>query len=86
MAVAEPQSYPIDVTWDTGAVDHVASKAGLPNYSVEESEGFKAGRRFVTASGKEIPQEGQVKAQMMDKSCNHKLGSIFQVTAVNRPL
>ena len=86
MAVAEPGSYPIDITWDTGAVDHVASQADLPNYAVEESEGSKAGRRFVTASGKEILQEGQVKAQMADQSCKQRLGSIFQVTAVNRPL
>ena len=58
LAMEEPATIPFTVTWDTGAVDHVASRADVPGYEVEETEDSRKGRHFLTANGKRIPQEG----------------------------
>ena len=51
LSVDEPPTIPIDVAWDTGAVDHVASRLDVPGYEVQESPGSRAGKKFVAANG-----------------------------------
>ena len=90
MNVQEPETVPFEVAWDTGAVDHVASRHDLPGHDVKESVGSRSGRKFITANGKEIAQEGQAEVKLLDHDdkshVTRTIGSVFQVTEVHRPL
>ena len=88
--IQEPETVPFEVAWDTGAVDHVASRQDLPGHEVKESVGSRGGKKFITASGKEIAQEGQAEVKLLDhddkSQVKRTIGSVFQVTEVHRPL
>ena len=90
MSVDERPTIPLDVAWDTGAVEPVASKIDIPGHEIQESPGSRAGRKSITANGTEIPQQGQVQVQWTDEGKGNEkkrqLKSVFQITEVNRPL
>ena len=81
--------YTIEVALDSGAANHVLSREDVPGYTIAESPGSKRGQQFQVASGKLIPNEGQVKMTML-ASCgggqDSWLESTFQVAQVTRPL
>ena len=54
----------IDVAADSGAGDNVASKIDAPGYEVRESNGSKAGQKFVAAGGHRIKNEGEMQLEM----------------------
>ena len=41
---------------DSGAGDHVASKASVPCYAIQESRGSKIGQKFIGAGGHRMPK------------------------------
>ena len=70
---------------DSGAKRSCAPRTMAPSYKIEPSEMSKAGRAFIVANGKEIPNEGQFRVPAMSKDgvwSNH----LWQVTDVTRPL
>ena len=46
MSVNELEWIPIDLVWDTGAVEHVADRVDIPGYTVTESEGSRRRQKF----------------------------------------
>ena len=73
---------------DSGAGDHVASKASVPCYAVQESRGSKIGQKFIGAGGHRMPNQGQVKLAL--RADNGRRGrdirTTVQVADVTRPL
>ena len=89
MAVEEPQFVPIDITWDTAAMDHVVNELDVPGHAVEESAMSRRGQNFQNASGKGMPNRGEVHTVMiceMSGGRRQKVKSTLQVTDVTRPL
>ena len=87
--IDEPESIPFDIIWDTGCCEHVADRADLLNYTVEESVGSRKGKNYNDASGNPLLNEGEVCAHLIGRDEHGKkeaLRSIFQVVKVQRPL
>ena len=70
---------------DSGAVESVAPANMAPNYRVHKSPGSERGQMYTTASGDEIPNEGQ---QFLPSVCENGVCSEqkWQLSAVTRPL
>ena len=74
-----------EVLIDSGACESVAPKRDFQDYAVSESQGQRDGTFYVSALGKEIPNEGQkvIPGLTEDKtSCSFT----FQMAAVTRPI
>ena len=74
-----------DITVDSGAGKIVANPKHFPNWRVTESEGSRRGQMFRPASGKLIPNKGQITPKMLTE--NGGAGSVnFQAADVEQPL
>ncbi len=85
----EPEFLDFEVALDSACGAHVADKADLPNYVVEESEGSRRGQNFVAAGGKSIANEGQSTVALLtaeNSKLETEIQSTFQIAAVTRPL
>ena len=74
-----------EVLIDSGACESVAPPGEFPDYEIAESQGQRDGIAYVSASGKDIPNEGQkvIPARTEDKtSCIFT----FQMAKVTRPI
>ena len=83
------QDLEIEVTLDSGCVDHVLDASETPGYCIVASPGSKRGQKFVVGNGHKIPNKGQVHLNLeADKgeSATSAIGAIFQVAAITRPL
>ena len=73
---------------DSGAGDHVASKASIPCYKVQESRGSRMGQKFIGAGGHRMANQGQVTLAL--RADNGRKGkdikTTVQVVDVTRPL
>ncbi len=81
----EPEFIYIEVCLDSGAGDHVLSRVDVPGFTIEESPASRAGRGFIAANNKKIPNEGQTTVRIKGKD-GIALRSLFQVAEVSRPL
>ena len=79
------EEVPGGIAIDSGAADNVMSKKHLRGYTIKPSPGSRAGRRWGSASGHAIPNEGEVVYSFMVESGDVKRGKT-QVGEVRRPL
>lgn len=79
------EDIPFEVVLDWGAAEHVSDSVNAPGYSVEASEGSKAGKAFIAANGGRIPNRGQMILSLKTEG-NQRINSTFQVCQTNRPL
>jgi hypothetical protein len=70
---------------DSGAVEHVLPEAWVPAIHMEASPGSRAGKRYLSATGQEIPNMGQKKLTVKTKEGQMR-GIVFQVAPVRKPL
>ena len=82
------QDRDIEVTLDSGCVDHVLDASETPGYCVVESPGSMRKQKFIVGSGHKIPNKGQVHLNLEADggSGASAIGAIFQVAAITRPL
>jgi hypothetical protein len=74
-----------EVLIDSGACESVTPSSAFKDFPIEESQGHIDGTNYVSASGTDIPNEGQqiIPAVTEDKmACQFT----FQVAAVTRPI
>ena len=81
----------IEVTLDSGCVDHILDLGDAPGYEafVAESPGSKRGQRYVVGNGGRVPNEGQLVLNLeheVKAGDPSMLRSTFQVAEVTRPL
>ena len=76
----------LELTGDTGAVDHVMSPDEVPGHQVQESAGSKAGRGFIGPAGERIDNLGQLALDMQAQETGQKLTATFQAAEVTRAL
>ena len=70
---------------DSGAVEHVLPEHWLPTIRMEESPGSRVGKKYLSATGQEIPNLGQ-KALYTKTREGQSRGICFQVAPVRKPL
>ncbi len=75
----------ISPTVDSGADEHVIPVGSFEGVKLQESEGSKAGRRYVTANGQNVPNTGEKVVPMMTNE-GLPLRVAWQVTDVVKPL
>ena len=82
------QDLDIEVTLDSGCVDHVLDASETPGYCVVESPGSMRKQKFIVGNGHKIPNKGQVHLNLEADggSGASAIGAIFQVAAITRPL
>ena len=75
----------IRVIPDSGAIESVAPNDMAPDYSIYPSAGSQRGQHYVTASGDEIPNEGEqyLPSVSSDGTVSEQR---WQMAAVTRPL
>ena len=84
--VAE-ETVEIEVTMDSGAVDHVIGPKDLPaNAVVQDSKGRRANRNFTAANGTAMNNYGEVSVVMEDIDTQSSANGTFAVTDVTRAL
>ncbi len=87
--MAEEEFITMEVTADSGAGDHVASKADAPGNPVKESAASRRGGKFVGAGGHKIPNQGEMLVRM-EAPCEGEdessIAATFQGADVCRPL
>ena len=82
----------IDITLDSGCVDHIIDLGDAPGYEayIAESAGSKRKQDYVVGNGAKVPNEGQITLNL-----EHNQGltdgvnltkSVFQVAEISRPL
>jgi len=77
----------IEVTMDSGAVDHVIGPKDLPgNAVVKEAQGRRANRNFTAANGTSMNNYGEVDVVMQDADTSENANGTFAVTDVTRAL
>eukprot|EP00972_Heterocapsa_arctica_P076901 11343114-Heterocapsa_arctica.AAC.1 len=88
MVVTEAKDYKwtkISAIVDSGAVEHVLPEKWIPCVKMVESPGFKASKKYLSATGQEIPNLGQ-KAIVGKTREGQSRGIVFQVAPVRKPL
>ena len=70
---------------DSGAIESVAPPDMAPQFAVRPSAGSQRGQQYVTASGDEIPNEGEQVVPAMSRDGN-MLPHRWQIADVTRPL
>ncbi len=84
--VAE-ETVEIEVTMDSGAVDHVIGPKDLPSSAVvQDSKGRRANRNFTAANGTAMNNYGEVNVVMEDIETQNSANGTFAVTDVTRAL
>jgi len=77
----------IEVTMDSGAVDHVIGPKDLPaSAMVQDSTGKRANRNFTAANGTAMANYGEVNVVMEDAETHNSANGTFAVTDVTRAL
>ena len=76
----------LELTGDTGAVDHVMSPDEVPGQALKESPGSKAGRGFLGPAGERIDNLGQLELDMQTEETGQQLYATFQAADVTRAL
>ena len=76
----------IEVTGDTGAVDHVMSPDAVPGCKVAESPGSRSGRGFIGPSGEKIENLGEMALDVLSDETGQELTATFQAADVTRAL
>ena len=76
----------IEITLDSGCVEHVMDLDDAPGYEayLVQSAGSKRGQQFVVGNGEKVPNEGEVRLQMEHNGV--PIASTFQIAEVTRPL
>ena len=74
-----------EVVLDSGSVVHVCAPADCPGYLLEESPGIRRGQELLTGDGGCIPNLGQMKLNLSEKSADSDVQSVFHIAAVTRP-
>jgi hypothetical protein len=70
---------------DSGAVEHVLPECWLPTIPMEESPGSRVGKKYLSATGQEIPNLGQKSLYTKTREGQPR-GICFQVAPVRKPL
>ena len=79
----------IEITLDSGCVEHVMDLGDAPGYGafLAESDGSKRKQNFIVGNGQKVPNEGQLLLNLeKDGGGDRKLQSTFQIAEVTRPL
>ena len=75
----------VEITVDSGACESVAPTTFAQGFELKESEGSKAGQKYTTASGTEVPNMGEKTMEVWTKEGNS--GQLtFQISEVTKPL
>ena len=84
----EWQDLEIEITLDSGCVDHVVDAAEAPGYCLFASPGSKRKQNFIVGNGAFVPNEGQIHLNMTADvgGIEQSLNSTFQVAKISRPL
>ena len=82
------QDIEIEITLDSGCVEHVLDAGDAPGYCLLQSAGSKRRQNFVVGNGHKIPNKGEVHLNLEAEVLGRKnqLQTIFQVPAITRPL
>ena len=77
----------IQITLDSGCVEHVMSIVDAPGYegSITSSAGLRCGQNFLVGNGQPLPNKGEMRLNM-ESLGGVPLNSIFQDAGVTRPL
>jgi hypothetical protein len=75
----------ISAVVDSGAVEHVLPEKWIPCVEMVDSPGSKAGKKYLSATGQEIPNLGQKSIVCKTKEGQSR-GLVFQVAPVRKPL
>ena len=70
---------------DSGAVEHVLPEEWLPTAPMEASPGSKSGKKYLSATGQEIPNKGQKKIIRKTRESQSR-GIVFQIAPVRKAL
>ena len=70
---------------DSGAVEHVLPEGWLPTVPLESSPGSRSGKKYLSATGQEIPNKGQKKVIGKTREGQSR-GIVFQVAPVRKAL
>ena len=78
----------LEVTLDSGCVDHVMDSSDAPGYCILESAGSKRTQNFVVGNGHKVPNRGETHLNLEADVNGNKspLQAIFQVADITRPL
>ena len=84
----EWQDLDIEITIDSGCVDHVVDAAEAPGYCLFQSAGSKRKQNFIVGNGAFVPNQGQIHLNMSTEvgGTEQALNSTFQVAKISRPL
>ena len=82
------QDLDIEVTLDSGCVEHVLDAGETPGYCIVASPGSERRQNYVVGNGHKIPNQGEIHLNLeKDIGGNSKqLSAVFQVAAIRRPL
>jgi hypothetical protein len=77
----------VEVTMDSGSIDHVMNDEEAPYIAVVESKRSREGRHYAGANGDAIKNEGEMHMKMQDPDADFPpLNAVFQSAKVTRPL
>ena len=84
----EWQDLEIEITLDSGCVDHVVDAAEAPGYCILQSAGSRRKQNFIVGNGAPVPNQGQIHLNLTTEVGGgiQELSSTFQVAKITRPL
>jgi hypothetical protein len=83
---AEDGEIIIEVTIDSGSVEHVMNREEVPTCAVLESPGSRMGKNFMAANGTKLPNEGEFHLEVHPEGSMKGLNAVVQAANVTRPL
>ncbi len=83
---AEDGEIIIEVTMDSGSVEHVMNREEVPTCAVLESQGARLGKNFMAANGTKLPNEGEFHLEVLPEGAEKGLNTVVQAANVTRPL
>jgi len=83
---AEDGEILIEVTMDSGSVEHVMNREEVPTCAVLESQGSRMGKNFMAANGTKLPNEGEFHLEVLPEGAVKGLNTVVQAANVTRPL
>ena len=75
----------VESVMDSGSAEWVAHKDHFPDYPSEESPGSRRGQHFTSATGEEVPNEGQKVIPVVTEEGRNKKVT-WQLAEVQKPL
>ena len=78
----------VEMTLDSGCVDHVMDEGEAPGYCILQSRGSLRKQNFIVGNGAEVPNRGEIHLNLEAKvdGVDKLLQSTFQVAKITRPL